>query len=290
MSESTIYLARAGRAGADDILVRTPELRVLREKTLCVFGLGCLGAPSTLEFARAGVGELRIVDHDFVDPGTAGRWPLGLSACGLPKAKVLEEFISRNYPSTRVMPVVHLIGGVRDPKGGVPSDLDVLKTVTEGASAIYDATAEVGVQHYLSHLARSLGIPYIGVVGTYGGWGGKIVSIVPDRTAGCWMCYRYAFDDGTIPEPPSDPKGEVQPLGCGDVTFTGAGFDMSLIALSGVRMAVSVLCGGADGSYPPADWDVMTMSLRTEDGRHIAPAFREYKLLKHVDCPYCNNS
>lgn len=283
------YFARAGRAGVDDILVRSPELRVLREKTLAVFGLGCLGAPSTLEFARAGVGELRIVDRDLVDPGTIGRWPFGMSAAGLPKALVLAEFISRNYPSTQVVPEVHCIGGVREPGCDVPSDLDVVDRVMEQASAIYDTTAEIGVQHYLSQLAQSLDIPYIGVVGTYGGWGGKVVSIVPGRTDGCWMCYRCAFDDGTIPEPPSDPNGEVQPQGCGDVTFTGAGFDMAQIALTGVRAAVSILCGGMEGSYPAADWDVMTVCFRDADGKQVAPVFRDFKLAKHPKCPYCSN-
>ena len=289
-TETMIYFARAGRAGVNDIFVRSPELRVLREKTLAVFGLGCLGAPSTLEFARAGIGELRIVDRDLVDLVTIGRWPFGLSAAGLPKALVLADFIPRNYPSTRLMPEVHCIGGVREPGGDVPSDLEVIDRVIEGASAIYDATAEIGVQHYLSRLAHSLGIPYIGVVGTYGGWGGKIVSIVPGRTEGCWMCYRCAFEYGTIPEPPSDPKGEVQPQGCGDVTFTGAGFDMAQIALAGVRTTVSILCGGVDGSYPVADWDMMTISFRNEDGRQIAPVFRDYKLARHPNCPYCSNS
>ncbi len=284
------YFARAGRAGVNDLLARSPELCVLREKSLAVFGLGCLGAPSTLEFARAGVGELRIVDRDLVDPGTIGRWPFGLSAAGLPKALVLADFISRNYPSTRLVPVVHCIGGVREPGSEEPSDLEVMGKVTEGASAIYDATAEVGVQHYLSQHARALGIPYIGVVGTYGGWGGKIVSIVPGRTEGCWMCYRYAFESGAIPEPPSDPKGEVQPQGCGDVTFTGAGFDMAQIALAGVRTAVSILCGGENGSYPTAEWDVMTVCFRDGDGKQIAPVFRDFKLAKHPDCSYCSNS
>ena len=72
-----LYFARAFRAGPGEASVRTPELRSLGAKTIAQFGVGCLGAASALEFVRAGIGELRILDRDHVDPGTIGRWPLG---------------------------------------------------------------------------------------------------------------------------------------------------------------------------------------------------------------------
>jgi len=278
------YFSRASWAGPEDTLVRAPELSALRTKGVAVFGLGCLGAPSALELARAGVGEIRLLDHDFVDPATVGRWPLGVSAAGLLKAEVLTQFIKLNYPSTQVTPIIHRLGAVREPGGGAPSDFDVVAKAASGVSVIYDATAEIGVQHYLSDTARELGIPYVGVAGMSGGWGGTIVCVVPSRTAGCWMCYRHALNDGTIPEPASDPKGHVQARGCGDVTFTGAGFDMATIALAGVRTAVSVLCDGAEGGYPSAAWDVLTVALRDSDGNQIAPRFQQYTLARHADC------
>ena len=288
MTRMSTYFTRAGRAGDDDLLFRTPELGKLKEKSLAVFGLGCLGAPSALEFARAGIGQLTLVDHDFVDPGTIGRWPFGLSAAGLSKAEVLAEFIGQNYPSTLVKPELHRIGDVRPPAPGFQSQIETVDSLTEEASAIYDATAELGVHHFLSDLASQLNIPYISVYGTHGGWGGVVASIVPDRTGGCWMCLQHALNDGTIKLPPSDPHGEIQAAGCGDVTFTGAGFDMTLIALAGVRMAVSVLCNDEDNAYPGADWDVMTISLRDNHGGQIVPDYTGYTLERHLDCPLCH--
>lgn len=288
MGEVTMYFTRAGRAGRDDLLLRSPELHCLSDKAVAVFGTGCLGAPSALELARAGVGELRLLDHDRVDPGTIGRWPLGMSVVGLPKVDVLAEFMKRNYPSTSVISTVHRVGATRSGGDTERSDLDVMEDMTGGVSLIYDATAEVGVQQYLAMTAAKLGIPYVSVAGTYGGWGGKVVCIRPGVTAGCWMCYRCAFDDGTIAEPPSDPDGQVQARGCGDVTFTGAGFDMAQVALTGVRTAVATLCKGADGGYPAMDWDVTTITLRDERGGVVVPKYEQYSLAKHPECPQCN--
>lgn len=283
-----IYFCRAGRAGRTDVLLRTPELEPLRNKTVAVFGAGCLGAPSALEFARAGVGRLRLLDHDFVDPATIARWPFGLAAAGLPKVAVLKSFIEQNYPSTDVHAFTHTVGGVEFQRHkGIPSDHEVIQKMTEDASLIYDATAELGVQQFLADHARELGVPYVGVAGTNGAWGGKVFRIVPGATAGCWMCYRHAYAAGQIPVPATRPDDDVQPLGCGDPTFTGAGFDMTQVALHGVRQAVSVLSEGEKG-YPSSNWDVTVIDFRDGDGNLIPPQYRGFSIDQHPECPKCS--
>ena len=73
VTEFRYGFVKAGRASRRDLTLRMPELTPLADKVVAVFGLGCIGGPSALEFARAGVGELRVLDHDAVDPGTIGR-------------------------------------------------------------------------------------------------------------------------------------------------------------------------------------------------------------------------
>lgn len=295
------YLLRPGRTGRDAVQERTPELRPLADKAVAVFGVGALGAPSALELARAGVGELRLVDHDHVDPATAGRWPFGLAAAGLPKVDVLEHFIAKNYPDTKVRPLVHYVGGVRVPNAPIvpgqpipPSETDILRDLLRDASLVYDATVELGVQYLLSDLCLELGLPYVAVAGTRGGWGGSVVRVLPERQAdgsqGCWMCYRHADHDGTIPKPPANEAGVVQPVGCADPTFTGSGFDLQQVALAGVRCVASTLCAGANGAYPPQNWDVLTIALRDEAGRQIPPECETHDLAPHPSCPRCGGA
>lgn len=281
------YFARAGRAGTKDLLVRAPELSHLPRMKVAVFGAGCLGSACTAELARAGVGEVRILDQDIVDPGTIGRWLLGMSAVGLPKVDVLESFIQTNYPSTTVRTFRHCLGAVRHGDPEEVPDQVILDKMTDGVSLILDTTAEVGVQHLLGDVAAEMSIPYVSVSGTYGAWGGKVVCIRPGITEGCWMCVRWAFNEGKIPEPPSDPGGEVQPHGCGDPTFTGAGFDMRLIALTAVRTVVSTLNVSNDKCYPAMPWDVMTIALRDESGGLVPPSFETHLIAKHPECPIC---
>jgi hypothetical protein len=59
-STDDFYIARAGRAGPGDLQARMPELFPLRSKVVAQIGVGCLGAPSALEFTRAGIAEIRV--------------------------------------------------------------------------------------------------------------------------------------------------------------------------------------------------------------------------------------
>lgn len=283
----TVYFAKSGIGSRSAIQQRTPELRPLADKIVAVFGLGCIGAPTVLELARGGIGELRILDHDTVDPATGSRWPLGLSAAGLFKVVALEEFLRANYPSTKVTKFGHRLGGVRSPGSAERRDSSVVQEMFEGASLILDTAAELGIHSVLSERAQREKVPYLGVVGTQGGWGGKVFRVLPGVTEGCWLCYRYACDDGSIPEPPSDAGGTVQPLGCADPTFTGAGFDMAQVALYGVRTAVSTLCSGAKGGYPLMSWDATHLRFRDEAGQLIAPLYETHFIRRHPRCPRC---
>jgi molybdopterin/thiamine biosynthesis adenylyltransferase len=274
-----VYLARAARAGRSDLAARVPELRALRDSKIAVAGLGGLGSPSALEFARAGAKQLRILDRDIVEPGTTVRWALGIPASGVRKADALKEFIDTNYPYTEVVPYVHQIGNVLSDG---PSDLEVLDSFLEGVDLVYDATAEVGIQHLLSALAAERGIPYVCVSTTRGAWGGLVARIRPRQTAGCWVCLQYRLEDESIPPPPADPEGGTQPAGCASPTFTGTGFDVSEIALAGVRLAVSTISAGDTGAYPDVDWDVAVVSLR--EGRLIAPRWDTFPLNQHPSC------
>jgi molybdopterin/thiamine biosynthesis adenylyltransferase len=275
------YLARTAQAGRGHLGARVPELAQLGGKIVAVIGLGGLGAPSALELARAGLGELRVLDGDIVDPGTAVRWPFGLAAAGLQKSDVIKSFIRENYPHVRVR-AWHRRLGLAGP--AQPSDLELLENVLDGASLVYDATAEVGIQHLLADLARERGIPYICVSSTAGAWGGLLIRVRPKETAGCWVCSQWALNDRIIPPPPADPNGGVQPAGCADPTFTGAGFDLGQVALAGVRLAVGTLSGGADAAYPDSDWDVAVISFREHDGQIISPHWATFPLAQHPSC------
>jgi len=277
------YLARAGRAGPLDLGERVPLLRPLKNHRVALIGLGAIGAPSALEFARAGVGELRLLDGDIVEPGTTIRWPCGLDAAGRYKATVLTDVITANYPYTTALGIVHRIGAVDSSL----SDIEALSGALDGATLVLDATAEVGLQYLLSDLAAEAGIPYLCASSTAGAWGGVVARVRADGLHGCWSCLQRSLLDGRIAAPPVDPAGFLQPPGCAAPTFTGAAFDLAEVALMSVRFAVSTLCDGHPDTYPAIDWDVAVLALRDAQGNVLPPTWRTYTLC-HPDCPRCN--
>lgn len=283
IKQTRIYFARASRAGRQDLTVRIPELYNLQEKKMTVFGLGSLGAPSVLEFARCGVGKLSIIDFDYVEAGTIVRWPFGVKSVGKLKTKVIEEFIKDNYPFTKVEAFTKRIGAVRDSVDQI-SDLDILNKAVNDADLIYDASAELGLQHLLSDLAKENNIPYIGISTTFGAWGGVIFRIRSEKTEGCWHCYMNNLGNGSFPTPNSDPVGEVQPMGCASPTFTGTSFDSGTIALGGVRLAVSTLLEQEKDGYPKFEWDIAIINMRDDKGKAITPSWQTYELKKHPSC------
>ncbi len=283
------YTVKALYASPEDLAKRIPELWPLQAKTVAVFGLGCLGAPSVLEFARAGVKCLRIVDYDVVDPGTIVRWPLGFTVTGQRKTDALENFITTNYPYTKCESFPFRVGSVRL-ESQKESDQELIRKMLHGTDLVYDCTAEVGVHHFLSDYAWHEKIPYVGVAGSLGGWGGRIFRVRPFQETGCWFCYQKAREDEIIKDPPAAPEADstFQPTGCGDPTFTAAGFDMSQIATTGVRMAVSTLCEGVSNAYPVFEDDAIHIWLRNQDGALIQPIFETYKIPPLSDCVNCN--
>jgi molybdopterin/thiamine biosynthesis adenylyltransferase len=285
-TEAFCYLARLGRFFPEDVLQRAPELLPIRNKVVTQIGLGCIGAPSALEFARSGIGEFRAVDHDHIDPATLVRWPRGLSAAGFRKDEVIREIIRSDYPFTNCVVRHWRFGSVNE---GERDDWTLLDELLEDSHILFDASADVGVQYFLADVARSKGIPFVSAFGTAGGWGGALVRIIPGRTEGCWSCYLNSV--GTVlPSPSTAPlaNGFVQPAGCADPTFVAAGFDMAEVSTAAVRLVVSTLCEGTPDGYPSFDWDVAILNLRDPHGRPIPPSWSTHRLLRHPNCAECN--
>lgn len=280
------HFVRVGRVGREDFVERIPELHHMQDVHIILVGLGCLGAPAALEFARMGAGQLSLIDPDFVDPPTTVRWPFGRPAFGRSKVEAMAAFLQHHHPRTEVDDsFIWKIGHIRnDPEAG--REWQQMSRLTETASLIVDATGEHGVQRFLSECARHASIPYVWMEGRKGGWGGVVGRSVPGEA--CWACIETALAEGEIAQPPEAPDeaGRIQPQGCGSPTFTGAGFDMHTISSSGVRMSVAALGEGED-SYPEQPWNLEVIALRGEDGSAAPPTWHTHAVDRREDCLFC---
>lgn len=288
--------AKASRISESGINVRIPKLKPLQEKSIGVIGLGSLGAPSAIEFARNGIQEIRLLDYDTVSAATTVRWPLGISVAEVMKTAAIKDFIESNYPFTKVE-VVNLKIGQSRATGKISSDnflpfnLPEIDKILNSISLVFDASAEGGVTHFFAEECRRRKIPFVSIQATQGAVGGQILRVIPGKTDGCWMCsmwHKYANEkEPKIEAAPFEQSGKIQEAGCGDITFTGASFDLQNIVSAGVRLAVSSLCEGVNDGYPSFDWDIGVLALVDKQGKPILPQWTNYKLEKHPNCPYC---
>jgi hypothetical protein len=282
-SPQNLYgLVRGGRVGRADLAARVPWVNALADRSVAFFGVGSLGGPAALELARNGLADLRVLDGDVLDPATISRWPVGVSFAGYPKVAVIQATVASNWPWTKVHAEYRHLGRIRE----IDAEPDgvVLSRMLEGVDLVVDATAEYGVSYLLSDLAWDRNLPFVSITAEHGAWGGTVLAIRPG-VSGCWMCYQAGVIDGSIPRPPGDPNGVMQPEGCAAPTFTGASFDLLPIVAEGTRTVMSLLTSQAQDRYPELNWDVAIASLRATDGSSIAPTWQTLRLAPHPHCP-----
>jgi adenylyltransferase/sulfurtransferase len=158
-----------GKAGQERILAS----RV----TLC--GVGALGTVLANTLVRAGVGFVRVVDRDFVEPSNLQRQVLFDESDvtdNLPKAEAAAAKLRRINSSVTVEPVVADI------------DRTNIEDLCRDADLILDGTDNFEVRYLINDTAVKLGKPWVygGAVGVEG----MTMTIIPGQTP----CLRCVFE------------------------------------------------------------------------------------------------
>src|SRR6266571_8877604 len=150
--------------------------------TLC--GCGALGTVLANALVRAGVGQLRLVDRDFIETHNLQRQVLFDEhdvAENLPKAEAAARKLSAINSSVHVEPVV--------------TDIDrtnILEFV-EDADLILDGTDNFEIRYLINDAAVKLNKPWVygGCIGSHG----QTITILPGETP----CLRCVFEAAPAP-------------------------------------------------------------------------------------------
>ncbi len=145
--------------------------------TLC--GVGALGTVLANTLVRAGVGHLRVVDRDFVEPSNLQRQVLFDESDvtnNLPKAEAAAAKLRAINSAVRVEPVVADI------------DRTNVEEFCKDADLVLDGTDNFEVRYLINDAAVKLGKPWVygGAVGTEG----MTMTVVPGETP----CLRCVFE------------------------------------------------------------------------------------------------
>lgn len=217
-----------------------------------VLGCGALGTAAVNVLARAGVGELLIVDRDFVERSNLQRQVLFDEADaheGLPKAVAAERRL-RAINST-----IRIEGRVSDAN---PGNVEAL---IRGAVVVVDATDNFETRFLLNDACIKLNIPWVygGAVGVEG----MTMTILPGRTP----CLRCVFD--SAPPPGLHPTCETAGI-LGSVT--------NVIGSWEANEALKICAGHCDDVKA----QLLSFNLWTGEARAFS-----LDRARSADCPCC---
>lgn len=150
--------------------------------TLC--GCGALGTVLANTLVRAGVGFVRIIDRDFVEPSNLQRQVLfdeGDVAGNLPKAEAAATKLRQINSSVTIEPVVADINRTN------------IEDFCDGADLILDGSDNFEVRYLINDVAVKTGKPWVygGAVGSQG----MTMTIIPGEAP----CLRCVFEAAPAP-------------------------------------------------------------------------------------------
>ncbi|HWO31419.1 MAG TPA: ThiF family adenylyltransferase, partial [Candidatus Acidoferrum sp.] len=191
--------------------------RRLAAGRVAIVGCGATGSALASLLARAGVGTLRIIDRDYVEPSNLQRQSLfdeGDAAESLPKAiaatRKIAAFNSQIVVEARVA-------------DAVPGNINAL---LEGIDLILDGTDNFETRYLLNDYAVKNSLPWIyaAAVGSYG----VTLNVLPHKTA----CLSCIF--------PDSPRGMVETCETSGILNSA----VNLVASIAATEAMKLLIGG----------------------------------------------
>ena len=158
----------------------------LKKARVFIAGAGGLGSSSATYLAAAGVGTLRIVDHDKVELSNLNRqvlhWPADI---GQTKVSSAQSKLKQLNPELKIEAIEEKI-----------TQANVSKLVA-GCDLIVDAMDNLPTRYLLNKVAIENNIPFFH--GAVYGFEGRALTVIPGRTA-CLRCvYRDAIPEETFP-------------------------------------------------------------------------------------------
>ena len=189
---------------------------------VAIVGCGATGSALAGLLARAGVGTLRIIDRDYVEPSNLQRQTLfdeKDAADSLPKAIAAARKISALNSQIVVEPKVQDL---------VPANIEAL---LQGMSLILDGTDNFETRYLLNDYAVKYSLPWIysAAVGSYA----VTLNVVPEQTA----CLACIF--------PDSPRGMVETCETSGILNSA----VNLVASIAATEALKFLVGGLASAH-----------------------------------------
>ena len=257
----------------------------MQHARIALVGLGGLGAQLVSLLGCMAPAKMYLIDGDYMNAATAIRNAGAFATTGRAKAALAAQTVHATQPYTELAGLVRQVGMPRlsrDRAQQQHEDAELSMTeIVRDVDLVIDAAADLSVQHFLSDTASANGVAYLRAEALPGVRSGVVALQRPDGGV-CWMCWQNHLSTTIAPLPAHEPPGGVQPPGCPDPTYTGAGFDLAAIAAQTAQVAASFLTG-PDG-YGTLPADVFTVRFVDDSGNPTPASWHAHALDRHPDC------
>ena len=158
----------------------------LKQAKVFIAGSGGLGSPVAIYLAAAGVGMMRLVDHDTVELSNLNRQVLhGDGDIGRKKIDSAVDKLKKLNQSVDIEAIDETI-----------TEENVPQLVT-GFDLIVDATDNLPTRYLLNKAAIDKNMPFFH--GAVYGFEGRAMTIIPGKTACLWCVYQGRITEGKFP-------------------------------------------------------------------------------------------
>jgi molybdopterin/thiamine biosynthesis adenylyltransferase len=200
-----------------------PGQQALKRAKVALVGVGGLGAPAALYLAAAGVGSLRLIDHDAVSLSNLQRQILYKSdEVGAPKVDAAQKALAALNPNVIIEARAEKLTA------------ENARALLEGCNLVLDGTDDFAVRFAVNEACHALGLTLIS--GAVGRWDGQLATFKSGKKTGL-PCYRCLVPE--IP-PTQEPCSLVGVVGA----LTGViGTLMALEAIKEIADAGESLAG-----------------------------------------------
>ncbi|MFC1915145.1 ThiF family adenylyltransferase [Chloroflexota bacterium] len=158
----------------------------LKKAKVFIAGAGGLGSPVSIYLAAAGVGKMRLVDHDRVELSNLNRQVLhGDEDIGRRKADSALEKLKKINQSVEIETIPETITE------------DSVSRLVNGCDLIVDAMDNLPTRYILNKAAIDKKIPFFH--GAVYGFEGRTITIIPGKSACLWCVYQGRTTKGKFP-------------------------------------------------------------------------------------------
>jgi len=157
----------------------------LKGAKACIVGLGGLGCSIATQLTAMGVGYLRLVDRDIVEPSNLQRQHLyTMSALGYPKVEVAARRLRELNPNVELEPLPLTLNA------------ETTEKTIRGVDVVVDGLDRMEPRYAVNRACVKLGVPYVfgAAIMTYG----NISTIIPGETP-CLECFYGNLKDEALP-------------------------------------------------------------------------------------------